>query len=101
MGEKNDSRMIPTCLEIKFKDEFQVKDISYFGIDCYQLEQEYSILERAGMKIFNVILYNDKRNKERKNTTNIFDYLEQSRDLQWKYARVSRLIKYEKYFIFN
>lgn len=99
VGVKRGRDITPMCLEIKFKDEFQVNDIPCFGMDCYQLEQEYSILEHAGMKLFNVILYNDKRNKERKTTTNIFDYLDLNNNLQWKYARVSRLIKYEKYYM--
>ena len=97
VGVKNDGVINPICLEIKFKDEFNVNGSPCFGMDCYQLEEEYTILEFAGMKIFNVILYNDKRNKERKTTTNIFDYLDQSKELQWIYTRVSRLIKYEKY----
>lgn len=99
VGIKNGADIIPICLEIKFKDEFSFNGVSCFGMDCYQLEQEYSILEHAGMKLFNIILYNDSRNKERKTTTNIFDYLDQHNDLQWKYTRVSRLIKYEKYFM--
>lgn len=97
MGVKNDSAIVPICLEIKFKDEFKVNGMPCFGMDCYQLEEEYTILERAGMKIFNVILYNDKRNKERTTTTNIFDYMVHSKDLRWIYTRISRLIKYEKY----
>ena len=99
VGIKRENTIVPMCLEIKFKDEFLVGNVPYFGMDCYQLEQEYSILEYAGMKLFNVILYNDSRNKARKTTTNIFDYLNNHNDLIWKYARVSRLIKYEKYHL--
>lgn len=90
---------MPVCLEIKFKDEFLYHGDPFFGMDCYQLETGYSLLERAGMKIFNVVLYNDKRDASRKTTTNIFDYLERVESLQWKYARVSRLVPYEKYFM--
>ena len=87
----------PVCLEIKFKDEFMIGDRGYFGMDCYQLDQEYRILEEAGMQIFNIILYNDSRNKYRKTTTNIFDYLDQATILKWKYVKVSKQNKYKKY----
>ncbi len=97
VGAAEGDGIMPVCLEIKFKDEFSYKGVSYFGIDCYQMKGEYSILERTGMKIFNVILYNDRRNKTRKTTTNIFDFLEQCGEKQWIYVRVSGLVKYRKY----
>lgn len=97
LGVKTENDMIPICLEIKFKDEFYINEEPCFGLDRYQLDEEYSLLERAGMKIFNVVLYNDKRDKSRKTTTNVFDYLTQTNNFQWKYFRVSRLVEYQEY----
>ena len=107
LGRETRDGIEPVCLEIKFKDEFYPLDNNrqmdrenpVFGMDCYQLDLEYSLLERAGMKVINVVLYNDSRNRERKTTTNIFDYLDRNKDkpLDWRYVRVSRLAGYEKY----
>lgn len=112
IGRETADGMEPVCLEIKFKDEFYpiadpegedgrpvFKEEPVFGMDCYQLDLEYSLLERAGMKIYNVVLRNDSRNRARKTTTNIFDYLDRNKDkpLDWRYVRVSRLAGYEKY----
>lgn len=97
--EDNGMDRMPLCLEIKFKDEFLFHGTPFFGMDCYQLETGYRLLEQAGIKIFNVILYNDSRDTSRKTTTSIFEYLKHSKSLQWKYARVSQLVKYEKYYM--
>jgi len=99
IDEKEKDHSLPICLEIKFKDEFMIDSKPVFGMDCFQIDNVYNILEWSGMKVFNVILYDSVRSKERKTTTNIMDFIDSKKVMDWKFTRISRMVQYNKYFM--
>lgn len=101
----------PICMEIKFKNAFSPKaeDLiegkayligkKLLGVEKFQMERIFPKIEKTGMRIFVVILYDSYRDYRYKKSTNIFRYLEAETQLEWLFAQVSHAAKYGEYLM--
>ncbi len=81
----------PIYAEVKFKNPFQIKyGDKYrmvFGIDEFQYNILFQPFFKAGIKVANVLLVNDIKREDNKESTAIFDFLDQKqgKKMLWKY----------------
>ena len=92
----------PVCLEIKFKNEFLFKNNGImepvFGADVFQYNNVFMPFLESGIKVFNIILYNDVKSEQNKNNTVIFDYLQKKGNDPNKYIWLFKEIHKDETF---
>lgn len=96
-----DEAGVPIYAEIKFKNEFKTNINNsrrfVFGIDKFQYDYLFDAFLKCGMKVENIILYNDIITEHNVDTTLIFDFLSEKdyQNLIWK----SKEIKLENSYV--
>lgn len=94
-----DKEGVPVYIEIKFKNEFEINNKLVFGIDTFQYDNLFTSFINCGMKVENIVLYNDIKHKRNISSTVIFDFLDkkENQELIWKYKEIFSNMTIEKY----